>query len=96
MISAQLRRDGNLRVTVKAFAGATEADGARLSQRRADALVSRLVSGGIARDRLSALGCGDSRPLWYDDTDAHRAANRRAEFVRTSGQSICVPPTSFD
>jgi outer membrane protein OmpA-like peptidoglycan-associated protein len=96
MISAKLRRDGNLRVTVKAFADGTEPDGARLSHRRADALVSRLVSDGIARDRLSALGCGDSRPLWYDDTDAHRAANRRAEFVRTSGRSICVPPTSFD
>lgn len=96
LIAAELRRDSSLRVTVKAFADGTEPDGERLSQNRAAALVTRLVGDGIARDRLTAMGCAASRPLWYDDTDTHRAANRRAEFVRTSARASCIPPTSFE
>jgi outer membrane protein OmpA-like peptidoglycan-associated protein len=95
-IAAELRRDAGLRVTVKAFADGTEPDGEALSRRRADALVARLVTDGVARDRLTPLGCGDARPLWYDDTAARRAANRRAEFVRTSARVGCVPPASFE
>jgi outer membrane protein OmpA-like peptidoglycan-associated protein len=95
-IVEELRRDVGLQVTVKAFADGLEHDGGRLSQQRADALVSRLVLDGIARDRLTARGCGDSRPLWREDTEEHRAANRRADFVRTSSSVSCVPPASFD
>lgn len=96
VIAAELRRDSTLRVTVKAFADGTEPDGDRLSRERAAVLVTRLVADGIARDRLTAMGCGDSRPLWYDDTDTHRAAIRRAEFIRTSVHVSCIPPTSFE
>jgi outer membrane protein OmpA-like peptidoglycan-associated protein len=95
-IAAELRRDTGLRVTVKAFADGTEAHGAALSRGRADALVARLVAAGVARDRLTPLGCGDARPLWYDDTAARRAANRRAEFVRTVPGVSCIPPASFE
>jgi outer membrane protein OmpA-like peptidoglycan-associated protein len=95
-IAAELRRDTGLRITVKAFADGTEPDRAALSRRRADALVAGLVADGVARDRLTPLGCGDARPLWYDDTAARRAANRRAEFVRTVGRIGCIPPASFE
>jgi outer membrane protein OmpA-like peptidoglycan-associated protein len=95
-IASELRRDPSLRVTVKAFADGTEADAEGLSRGRADALVARLVAEGIPPQRLTPLGCGHSRPLWYDDTAERRAANRRAEFVRTFAGIACVPPTSFD
>ena len=61
-----------------------------------DALVARLVTDGVARDRLTPIGCGDARPLWYHDAAARHAANRRAEFVRTSARVGCVPPASFE
>jgi outer membrane protein OmpA-like peptidoglycan-associated protein len=95
-VTAELKRDTSLRVTVKAFADGTEPDGEALSRGRADALVARLVADGVARDRLTPLGCGDTRPLWYDDTAARRAANRRAEFVRTFARISCIPPASFE
>ena len=95
-IAAELRRDSSLRVTVKAFADGTEPEGDALSRRRADALVARLVADGVARGRLTPLGCGDARPLWYDDTAARRTANRRAEFVRTFARVGCVPPASYE
>jgi outer membrane protein OmpA-like peptidoglycan-associated protein len=95
-IAAELRRDTSLHVTVKAFADGTEAHGAALSRGRADALVAGLVAAGVARDRLTPLGCGAARPLWYDDTTARRAANRRAEFVRTVDGVSCIPPASFE
>lgn len=95
-ISAELRRDASLRVTVKAFADGTEPNGEALSRGRAGALVARLVADGVARGRLTPLGCGDARPLWYDDTAARRAANRRAEFVRTFAGISCIPPASFE
>jgi outer membrane protein OmpA-like peptidoglycan-associated protein len=95
-IAAELRRDPSLRVTVKAFADGTEPHREALSRGRADALIARLVADGVARDRLTPLGCGDARPLWYDDTAARRAANRRAEFVRTFAGISCIPPASFE
>jgi outer membrane protein OmpA-like peptidoglycan-associated protein len=95
-IAAELRRDTSLRVTVKAFADGTEPDREALSRGRADALVAGLVADGVARDRLTPLGCGDARPLWYDDTATRRAANRRAEFVRTFSRTSCIPPASFE
>jgi hypothetical protein len=45
--------------------------------------------GGLTRLKNGAetqgeTGYGSSRSAWYDDSDQHRAANRRAELVRKS------------
>ena len=90
-----LNKDLELRVAVKAFSDGHEADGDQLSTQRATALVSRLVEAGIAPVRLIPMGCGSLRPLWPDDTEDHRAANRRAEFTRNSPRVGCVPPDTF-
>ena len=65
--------------------GHTDAVGAadynlRLSQRRADAVVSDLVQRGVAAARLRAVGFGESRPLRDYPPDDGR--QRRVEFVR--------------
>jgi outer membrane protein OmpA-like peptidoglycan-associated protein len=39
-----------------------------------------LVSQGIDRDRLSARGYGEERPVASNDTAAGRERNRRVEF----------------
>ena len=36
---------------------------------------------GLAARRISALGYGEYRPKFPNDTDAHRAANRRVDVV---------------
>jgi outer membrane protein OmpA-like peptidoglycan-associated protein/osmotically-inducible protein OsmY len=52
-----------------------------LSQSRADAVVEYLVGAGIRRERLTAEGFGESKPIADNSTAAGRAQNRRIEFV---------------
>ncbi len=65
--------------------GHTDSDGSRkfnefLSLRRARSVVKYLTSRGIAKDRLSAVGYGEARPILPNTSDANKARNRRIEF----------------
>ena len=95
-VLAELRRDAELQLLVKAFADAREANGIQLSRERAKHVVDWLVARGIARERLEPRGCGSSRALWFGHTEQERAANRKAELVRMSARAGCEPPASFD
>lgn len=68
--------------------GHTDADGSEagnlaLSQARAEAVVDYLVQAGVARDRLTAVGYGETLPVATNDTEEGRASNRRMEFTLT-------------
>lgn len=52
-----------------------------LSEDRAQAVVNYLLQHGIASDRLSAEGFGESRPIATNDNEVGRRQNRRTEFV---------------
>lgn len=52
----------------------------RLSEARAAAVRDALVGRGLAAERLSAVGFGDSQPRADNTTEAGRAVNRRIEF----------------
>jgi OmpA-OmpF porin, OOP family len=54
----------------------------KLSDDRAQAVVKALVAGGIAADRLTAKGYGDTKPVASNDTDEGKAKNRRVELVK--------------
>ena len=60
----------------------TVAGNQKLSEQRAQAIVNKLVEMGIAANRLSAKGMGQSAPLADNSTDEGRAKNRRVEFVK--------------
>lgn len=59
-----------------------------LSQRRAAAVKTYLVSQGVASSRLTTQGMGEADPIATNDTDAGRAQNRRVEFAITANQDM--------
>ncbi len=68
---------------------ASDAYNMDLSTRRAAAVREYLVQAGIAPERLTSQGFGESRPIDTNATSAGRAANRRVEFVITE-QTGCT------
>lgn len=59
----------------------TDADNAKLSQSRADAVRTFLVTKGVESDRISAVGKGESQPIADNKTPEGRANNRRVEII---------------
>jgi OmpA-OmpF porin, OOP family len=54
----------------------------RLSEQRAAAVVAWLTAHGIAKDRLTAQGFADTKPVEDNSTEEGRAKNRRVELVK--------------
>ena len=52
----------------------------RLSEARAQAVIAALEQRGLRRDRLAAIGHGETKPLADNGDAAGRAANRRIDF----------------
>jgi outer membrane protein OmpA-like peptidoglycan-associated protein len=63
----------------------TPADNLILSNNRAKSVVNYLVSKGIAADRLSYKGYGETKPVADNKTEEGRAMNRRTE-MKVTGQ----------
>jgi len=59
-----------------------------LSENRAKAVYDYLLSKGIAKERLTYKGYGETKPIETNDTEAGRAINRRTEFkvIETTGK----------
>ncbi len=54
-----------------------------LSQRRAQAVSSVLINGGVSSSRIRSLGAGLTQPVASNATAAGRQANRRVEIIIT-------------
>lgn len=54
-----------------------------LSARRAESVRQWMINKGIAANRMTAVGFGESRPIASNETDEGRTKNRRIEFKRT-------------
>ena len=61
----------------------TDAYNQQLSQKRAEAVAAYLTAGGIAAERLSAVGYGESAPVAPNDTAENMYKNRRVDLVVT-------------
>lgn len=53
----------------------------KLSQERAEVVRQALIGNGIDEHRVTARGYGATKPLYPNDTEAHRAMNRRTEMI---------------
>ena len=54
-----------------------------LSQNRAKATMNYIVSKGISKSRLTAVGFGETQPKVENNSEANRAKNRRTDFKLT-------------
>jgi outer membrane protein OmpA-like peptidoglycan-associated protein len=54
----------------------------QLSQKRAESVRQYLINGGIAADRITAIGVGEEEPISSNGTAEGRSQNRRIEFKR--------------
>ena len=77
--------NGNPDVNVE-IGGHTDSDGddavnLELSQNRADSVMTFLVSEGVAAERMTTAGFGETQPIAGNDTPENKAINRRIEFT---------------
>ncbi len=52
-----------------------------LSKQRAESVSQYLITNGIAKERISALGKGETQPIDTNETEEGKKNNRRVEFV---------------
>jgi outer membrane protein OmpA-like peptidoglycan-associated protein len=83
MLTEFLKRNPGLKVEL---AGHTDNVGSesynqKLSANRAEVVRNALIANGIDSDRLTARGYGASKPLKANDSEEHRALNRRTEMI---------------
>jgi outer membrane protein OmpA-like peptidoglycan-associated protein len=83
-VAASLKEWAEVRVEIGGHTDSRGSDGynQKLSQARAESVRAYLASKGVAADRLTAKGYGESQPESDNDTDAGRARNRRVELKR--------------
>lgn len=86
-IAKLLQGDGALKLSVEGHTDntGTAARNLALSGERAQSVVAALTGKGITKERLSAKGLGQDKPLADNTSDAGRAKNRRVELVKVTG-----------
>jgi flagellar motor protein MotB len=54
----------------------------KLSKKRAQKVVDYLINGGVDKNRLKAIGFGNTKPVFKDpQNDEEKEANRRVEIL---------------
>ncbi len=82
MVVKVLNANANAKLEISGHTDNTgeKAANQELSQRRAEAAKAYLISKGIAENRISATGFGDTTPAADNNTAAGRSKNRRVDF----------------
>lgn len=85
-IAAEIQnRSSEARYTIVGHTDSTASNeyNQELSERRARAVASYLISKGVASSQLSVLGLGETRPVASNSTEAGKAQNRRVEIYQS-------------
>jgi outer membrane protein OmpA-like peptidoglycan-associated protein len=77
-----LKENASIKIELSSYTDSKGADdyNKKLSQARAQSVVNYLIGKGIAKDRLVAVGYGETFPIAGNDTEEGRQLNRRTEF----------------
>jgi outer membrane protein OmpA-like peptidoglycan-associated protein len=88
-IAEMIQKDGAVKVVLQGHTDNRGSDdyNMKLGMDRAEAVRSELVANGVSADRLSTVSFGKSQPLFADDTDWARAANRRVDVKVDDGSA---------
>ncbi|PRP92424.1 Photosystem I P700 chlorophyll a apoprotein A2 [Enhygromyxa salina] len=83
----------NPRIKKISIEGHTDDDGSKnynkkLSQKRADSVMSYLVEHGIEAERLTAVGHGEDIPIVANDSPENKEKNRRVEFIIVEQEEV--------
>ncbi|HXN32427.1 MAG TPA: OmpA family protein [Polyangiaceae bacterium] len=92
-IAQTLKREHNRRVRVEGFTDATGTHEVNtpLSEQRADAVRTYLVSCGVDASRMQTVGLGSSQRIGDEATADGRAANRRVRIVIEPSTGVAEP-----
>ena len=82
-----LKQNSGLKIEISGHTDnvGSPADNLTLSNNRAKAVVNYLISKGIAEQRLTFKGYGETQPIADNDTEDGRSKNRRTE-MKVTGQ----------
>ncbi|HEU0238415.1 MAG TPA: OmpA family protein [Micromonosporaceae bacterium] len=82
-VAAVLRAAPTVRIEVRGFADSSgpAATNDSVSRDRAATVSRALLALGVPATRLTVVGFGETQPAASNDTPAHRALNRRVDFV---------------
>jgi OOP family OmpA-OmpF porin len=82
-VSAAIARcpDANIEIGAHSDSEGSSARNRDRTQARAEAIEDFLVNAGVRRERLTAVGYGEAKPIADNKTEAGKAANRRIEFT---------------
>ncbi|MDF1546275.1 MAG: OmpA family protein [Bacteroidales bacterium] len=72
--------DINIEISAHTDNLGSDAYNLRLSKRRASSVEAYLLEQNVSKNRLISIGYGESKPQYPNDTDEHKALNRRVEL----------------
>ena len=83
MLLAVLKSNSKMKIEISGHTDAVgaDADNLTLSNSRANAVMNYLLAKGIAKDRLTAKGYGETKFIAPNTTEEGKQLNRRVEFV---------------
>ena len=86
----QIKRINDIKIEIYTYTDDIGSDSFNLilSERRARALEKLLVSRGIDRGSIKAIGMGEKMPIADNSTESGKAINRRGEFIFKTGSEL--------
>lgn len=97
-LSGIAKRCAHYKLTVEGYTDLTgrAAYNRMLSQRRADAVRTALISRGVSKEKIAAKGYGASKPVVKGENEAAYAQNRRIEIAVNELAKISTPQTNLN